>query len=103
MKIFLGSRRRRSRRNCHWRHRIEPRLRLGVNDGMLASTLDLDLDIAALQFELGNVLLDQKLYKFFQFFLIHSYMVGPLAYPWRAFDGRANKPGADHARLKLSD
>jgi hypothetical protein len=48
---------------------------------MLASALDLDLDIAALQLELGNILLDEELDEFFQLFLIHSFTVGPFTGP----------------------
>jgi hypothetical protein len=48
---------------------------------MLAGALDLDLDIAAFQLELGNVLLDEELDEFFQLFLIHSFTVGPFAGP----------------------
>ncbi len=66
---------------------------------MLAGALDLDLDIAALQLELGNVLFDEELDEFFQLFLIHSFTVGPFAYPCRAPEERANKPGVDPARL----
>ena len=47
-----------------------------MHHGMLARPLDLDLDIAALQFKLGNVFFDEELYKFFQLFLIHSFYGG---------------------------
>ena len=49
--IRLGTR-------CHRRHGIEARLRMRMHDGMLAGSFYLYLDIAALQFELGNVLFD---------------------------------------------
>jgi hypothetical protein len=52
-----------------------------MHDGMLPGALDLDLDIASLQFELGNVLLDEEFDEFFQLFLIHSFTVGSFAVP----------------------
>ena len=51
---------------------------------MLARALDLDLDIAALQFKLGDIFFDEELDEFFQLFLIHAFTVGPFAYPCRA-------------------
>src|SRR5581483_999512 len=50
-------------------HRNEARLGRRRNRNR---TLDAYLNIAAFQLELGNVLFFQKLYEFFQLFLIHS-------------------------------
>jgi hypothetical protein len=53
-----------------------------MNHGVLAGALDLDLDVATFEFELGNVFLDEELDQFFQLFLIHSFTVGCLSL-WR--------------------
>src|ERR1017187_4152626 len=73
VKPFFGSRcRRRGRwRGDHYghgaqfrrcprcrRHRIEARFPMSMDDGMVAGALDPDLDIAALQLKLGNILFD---------------------------------------------
>jgi hypothetical protein len=68
---------------------------------MLAGTLDLDLDIAALQLKLGNVLFNEELDEFFQLFLIHSFTVGPFTYPGCAPEERANKSGMDPATADI--
>jgi len=76
-------------RACGRRHRVEPGLRVRMHDRMLPGALDLDLNIAPFQLELGNVLLDEELDEFFQLFLIHSFTVGPFVCPRRAPEGRA--------------
>ena len=50
-------------------NRVVSRIR---HHGMrFAGPFHADLDVATLEFELGDVLLDQKLYEFFELFLIH--------------------------------
>jgi hypothetical protein len=60
------------RRHCNrkWLRRSDDRGNLDDRSGR-ASTLDMHLYVAALELELGDVLLHQKLDELFNFFLIH--------------------------------
>jgi hypothetical protein len=69
---------------------------------MLPGALDLDLDIAALQLELGNVLFDEELDEFFQLFDSFVYG-GTVRLSLPAPEGRSSKPGVDPARLISND
>ena len=44
-----------------------------------SSALNTDLDVAAFEFELGDVFLDEELDEFFNFFLVHALVVPTLA------------------------
>src|SRR5947209_3145664 len=41
-------------------------------DGRLGAALYSDFQVAAFEFKLGDVFLDEKVYEFFEFFLVHS-------------------------------
>ena len=55
-----------------------------MDGGMFPGPLDPHLDIAAFQFELGNILLDEELDEFFSALFDSFVTVGPLATPARA-------------------
>ena len=42
-----------------------------MDDGRLAAALHPDFEVAAFEFKLGDIFLNEKVYKFFEFFLVH--------------------------------
>ena len=49
---------------------------VGKRYDRIPATFDPNFHIPAFQFELGDAFVDDQIYKFFEFFLIHSYAVG---------------------------
>src|SRR5579863_9088545 len=60
---------------------------------VLHATLDPYLHIAALQLELGNILFNQELDEFFQFFLVHGLRWDCFLFLWRQIQRPGTAPG----------